>query len=288
MTAMQKIRLGWRFVLLAAALLCLATPSFAETTRTIERAPFAAQLGERTVSFLARDLETSVSYVLGGSDINTRHAPWSTFKIPNLLIALETGVARDLDAERRWDPARRPAASYWPRDWRRDQTLRTAFRRSAVWYFRDLAMEIGAGRYRATLGDWAYGNARADDGSDRFWLDRSLQISVREQVDFLARLLQGELGVSPTAIDALVEASFAGRLDGVRLHGKTGAGTVMPGRFNGAFEGWYSGFILRPGQKPVVFSLFAEAPSFRLLRDFRKDFAVYLLKQTGLLDAAFP
>lgn len=279
---------GWFFLtLVVTGLLMLSTPLLADSTRTIARAPFAAQLGERTVSFLARDLDTSVTYVLEGSDIDTRHTPWSTFKIPNLLIALESGVAPDLEAERRWDPARRPAASYWPRDWRQDQTLRTAFRRSAVWYFRDLALEVGAARYRAHLKDWRYGNAIAADGSDRFWLNRTLQVSVREQVDFLGRLLQDELDVDPIAIDALAEASLAGRIDGISLHGKTGAGTILPGRFDGAFEGWYSGFILRPGQKPVVFSLFATAPSFRLLRDFRKDFAVRLLKQAGLLDAAF-
>lgn len=275
------------FAFMLASLLVLSMPVLAETRQTIARAPLAASLNDRTVSFLARDVETSVDYVLEGSDLDARHAPWSTFKIPNLLIALETGVASSLEAERRWDPARRPAASYWPRDWRCDQTLRTAFRRSAVWYFQDLAVEIGARRYRATLGDWAYGNAVAADGSDRFWLDRTLQISVREQVDFLGRLLQGELGIDPSAIDALVQASFAGRLNAMSLHGKTGAGTVIPGRFDGPFEGWYSGFILRPGQKPVVFSLFVSAPSFNSLRNFRKDFAVRLLKQTGVLDAGF-
>ncbi|MCR9137489.1 MAG: penicillin-binding transpeptidase domain-containing protein [Alphaproteobacteria bacterium] len=280
-------RLVW-FTLVAIWLLGTSNSSFAETSRTIPRDPHASRLGDRMVSFLARDLETSVDYVLEGSDLDGRHAPWSTFKIPNLLIALETGIAPSLEAERQWDPARRPAASYWPRDWRGDQTLRTAFRRSAVWYFQDLSLEIGAEHYRATLRDWHYGNAVAADGSDRFWLDRSLQVSVREQVEFLDRLLHGELVVSGASIDALSEASLAGRFEGSSLHGKTGSGPAIPGRFNGAFEGWYSGFVLRPGQKPVVFSLFVTAPSFNSLRDFRKDFAVHLLKETGLLDADFP
>lgn len=288
MNVLDNVRPLGCFTLVVIWLLSFSISSIAETSRTIPRAPHASQLGDRSVSFLARDMETSINYVLEGSDLDGRHAPWSTFKIPNLLIALETGIAPTLEAERQWDPARRPAASYWPQEWRGDQTLRTAFRRSAVWYFRDLSLEIGAAHYRTTLRKWRYGNAVAADGSDRFWLDRSLQVSVREQVDFLDRLLRGDLAVSRGAIDALVEASQAGQLDGSSLHGKTGSGTVNPGRFNGAFEGWYSGFILRTGQKPVVFSLFVTAPSFSSLRDFRKDFAVRLLKQVGLLDADFP
>ena len=273
---------------LAAVVVVQAGPSTAQNRVVIERAAHASAIGDRTVTFLARDLATGTDYVLAGSDLAERHTPWSSFKIPNLLIALETGIAANLEAARAWDAGRRPAADYWPDDWRRDQTLRTAFKRSAVWYFQDLALEVGADRYQSILADWGYGNAAAADGSDAFWLDGTLRISVDEQVAFLAQLLGGRLGVSASSIDALALASHAGSADGVSLHGKTGAGPVTPGRFDGAFEGWYSGFVRRDGAAPVVFSLHVTAPTFRSLRTFRRDFAVRLLRDVGMLPAAFP
>ncbi|MEP3279891.1 MAG: penicillin-binding transpeptidase domain-containing protein [Stappiaceae bacterium] len=277
-------------ILMIASLLIL---SFVFETRValsaeIERAPHRNVIADRTVTFLARDLESGTDYILEGSNLSARHTPWSTFKIPNLLLALETGVAPSLDARRTWNKKKRPAASYWPQSWRQDQTLKSAFVRSAVWYFQDLALEIGVERYRTALRDWQYGNHSVSDGSDSFWLDRTLQISVLEQVSFLENLIDGELGVSPTSIDGLLQASLANRKNGIALHGKTGAGPVSQGKFNGEFEGWYSGFVMRPGVKPVVFSLFVRASNFTSLNAFRKDFAVNLLKDIQVLPSDFP
>jgi beta-lactamase class D len=122
--------------------------------------------------------------VLDGSDLESRHAPWSTFKIPNLIIALESGFTADLDTMHPWDQRARPPRSWWPEAWRQDQSLRTAFQRSAVWYFQDVAQHVGAPAYRDQLTAWDYGNANAPDGSDSFWLAGELEISVAEQVSF--------------------------------------------------------------------------------------------------------
>lgn len=253
----------------------------------IDQEALKAEIGERQVSFLARDLETGTEYVLSGSDITARHTPWSTFKIPNLIIALETGIAASVDAEREWDTARRPAARFWPKSWRQDQTLRTAFQRSAVWYFRDIAEEVGAGAYRSILGRWGYGNAEVADGSDNFWLNGTLKISVQEQVDFLEHLIVGRLDVDAQHIDALRLVSRAGEKQGISLHGKTGSGPKVSGNLGDRFEGWYVGFVDRPNAKPIVFALYVEARSFRDLRDFRRDFAVDLLEYAGLLPKSF-
>ena len=273
----------------AVAITCLAMsePSRAWESIAIARGSLAHEIADREVAFAAHDMETGAEVVLEGSDLDTRHAPWSTFKIPNLLIALETGVASSLDHERAWDRSRRPAAGYWPKAWRQDQTLSSAFKHSAVWYFRDVALDVGSARYRTYLSRWHYGNAQVTEESDRFWLDRTLKISVGEQVEFLAALLDGKLNVTSPSIDALMAASLASETDGFVLHGKTGAGPVEPGRFDGAFEGWYVGFVRRPKQKPVVFALHTKASSFRSIRTFRKDFAVRLLKQAKILPERF-
>ncbi|WP_158639227.1 penicillin-binding transpeptidase domain-containing protein [Elioraea rosea] len=254
--------------------------------RVIDRTRLEPEFAGRDVHFIACDLASGEEIVLSGSDTDSRHTPWSTFKIPNLLIALETAIARDLDSHRRWDRVRYPAASYWPDDWRRDQTLRTAFERSAVWYFRDLAREVGTARYRDILARWRYGNAVVPDGSDDFWLNRTLMVSPREQAEFLSALLSGNLGVSRSSLDALAAASGSGRAEGASLHGKTGAGPVVAGRFDGAFEGWYSGFVLRDGAAPVTFSLFTTAPTFAALRSFRREASIRLLREAGSLRGA--
>lgn len=278
-----------------SALACLAVffvvapfSLHAQGKTEIARAPLAAQIAGRDVSFLARDLETGNSFVLEGSNLGERFTPWSTFKIPNLLIALETGVADSLDAKRTWDKKRRPAADYWPEPWRQDQTLRTAFKHSAVWYFRDIALDVGTRKYRETLLRWNYGNAEIAEGSDIFWLDRTLKISVDEQIAFLTALLEDRLAVGASSLDALGAASLAGEAEGLTLHGKTGAGPVDPGNLAGAFEGWYVGFLQQPDRKPVVFALHARAAEYQALRSFRKDFAVRLLTEAGLLPADFP
>jgi beta-lactamase class D len=244
---------------------------------TLSRDDHLETIGDRQVSFVARDLETGTTYVLEGSEADRRRGPWSTFKIPNLVIALDTGAAESLETELPWDPERRPAAEYWPEDWRQDQTLRTAFIRSAAWAFQDLAVDIGTPTYQEILPAWSYGDAEVADGSDRFWLDHTLEISPREQVDFLERLLNRELGVSEESLAALDEVSQAGQRPDGELHGKTGSGPVELGDMEGRFEGWYVGYLVREDREPLVFALHAEASSFNGIRTFRREMAENIL-----------
>jgi beta-lactamase class D len=274
------------------ALLGASVASQAQDLVILERAPFEAGIGERDVSFIAHDLETGTRHVLEGSDLDQRHAPWSTFKIPNFLIALEAGVIPDMDETFAWDTSRRPARNYWPQSWRQEQSLRTAFQRSAVWFFRDIALEIDTQSYRDTLADWEYGIADIAEGSDSFWLNQGLMISAREQITFLARMLQDELAfngqpITQTTLDALDVASLARQIGEISLHGKTGAGTVIPGDFSGPFDGWYVGYVRRQSAQPIVFALYAQGPDFQSIRAFRQDFATRILVEAGLLPTAF-
>ena len=274
------------FALLVSLLPGLSVGEIAGTDIALPRAPLANEIGAREVSFLAQDLATGTSCTLEGSDLDSRHAPWSTFKIPNLVIALETGAAQGLDTARVWDQARRPPQTYWPDDWRQDQTLLSAFRRSAVWYFQDVALDVGSDTYRTLLRDWAYGNAEVADGADGFWLGDSLRISVAEQVTFLGRLLGGDFDVDAETFAALAEASTVASADGITLHGKSGSGTLSPGDFSGPFEGWFVGWLDRTDGAPAVFALYTTGETFGALRDFRQDFAIDLLNRCDLLPSA--
>ena len=270
-----------RWMLLAALLLStgvLANPQAIDSPINLQSAELEELIGERSAVFYAHDLESDERFVYSAERINERHQPFSTFKIPNLLIALETGVEKSLDSSRAWDAERRPEGSAWPSDWTQEHTLRSAFQKSVVWYFRDIALEVGGERYRHWLEQFDYGNAQAPDDNDLFWLRGPLDISVLEQTQFIARLVRGELPVSNDSMGALIEASWLDQHQGYVLHGKTGAGSASAD-WSGPFRGWLVGWVERPDQAPVVYALFVEGPSFASIRTFRKELAIRLLQQ---------
>ena len=181
--------------------------------------------------------------------VDVRQPPHSTFKIWNTLIALETGAAPDAGFQQRYDPVKYPHEDWWPETWLQDQTLESAFRRSAVWYYRELALRVGAEAMQTRLSRLGYGNADISSGLDSFWLGGSLRISPREQVALLARLARGEVPFSPEHVATLRRIMVLDQGEGWTLSGKTGLGELGLGRFGGRFGagsragswGWRSG-----------------------------------------------
>lgn len=163
--------------------------------------------------------------------------------------------------------------------------MKSAFQRSAVWYFRDIALEVGTARYRTFLDGWDYGNAEVPDGSDSFWLRQPLRISASEQVHFLENTFSGRLGISADTLSALQEASLLREEGGIAIHGKTGAGPVEAGNFGGAFEGWLTGFVQASNRTQTVFALYVRGPDYSSIRSFRREFSETLLKEIGALPA---
>src|SRR5580658_5421056 len=118
--------------------------------------------------------------------------PASTFKIPNSVIALETGVVGDPDKDVfKWDGVVRGIAA-----WNRDHTLRSAIAASAVPVYQEIARRIGAERMQKYLDLFEYGNRDIGGGIDQFWLTGALRIDPVQQVDFVDRLRRGVLPVS--------------------------------------------------------------------------------------------
>src|SRR3977135_746217 len=80
--------------------------------------------------------------------------PASTFKIPNSLIALETGVVGDPDKDVfPWDGVVRSIEA-----WNRDHTMRSAIAASAVPVYQEIARRIGAERMQKYVDLFEYGN----------------------------------------------------------------------------------------------------------------------------------
>lgn len=118
--------------------------------------------------------------------------PASTFKVPNSLIALETGVVADPDKDVfRWDGVTRSIET-----WNRDHTLRSAIAASAVPVYQEIARRIGAERMQKYVDLFEYGNRNIGGGIDTFWLTGDMRIDPVQQVDFLDRLRRGALPVS--------------------------------------------------------------------------------------------
>lgn len=118
--------------------------------------------------------------------------PASTYKIPNSVIALETGVVGDPDKDVfKWDGVTRSFPA-----WNKDHTLRSAIAASAVPVYQEIARRIGEARMQKYVNELDYGNKNIGGGIDRFWLTGDLRIDPMQQIDFLDRLRRGVLPVS--------------------------------------------------------------------------------------------
>lgn len=147
-----------------------------------------------------------------------RVSPCSTFKIPNSLIGLETGVIPGPDFVLPWD-----GKKYERREWNRDHDLRSAIANSVVWYYQELARRVGLGRMTDYVGRLSYGNQDLSGGVDRFWLGSSLRVSADEQAAFLRRFETGALPVSARSLAIVKDILLQPWTEGVVYRGKTGS-----------------------------------------------------------------
>ncbi|MDQ2075901.1 penicillin-binding transpeptidase domain-containing protein [Marinimicrobium sp. ABcell2] len=242
-------------ILRRLAPLLLASTSIACAPSTESPSPEGANLQEREVDlseyFSGTDANDSTFVVYHpASGQLIRHNPEraqqrfpaaSTYKIPNALIAIETGVAKGPDHLIPWDGNIPADAGFWSSTWSKDHTLRSAMRTSAYWYYQEIAREIGAERMLAYLDQFDYGNQSIDGGIDAFWLHGGLRISPDEQVRFLERMYSGRLGLSERSFQLVRDIIVLEENPDYRLSGKTGTADVTP---NGELL-WLVGYVER-------------------------------------------
>lgn len=163
-----------------------------------------------------------------------RVPPCSTFKIVNSLIGLDTGVVQDENSVYKWDGKKRSIE-----EWNRDHTLASAVKYSAVWYFQELARNVGSERMQSHLDEMNYGNRDISAGIDKFWLQSSLEVSPVEQVDMLRKLYDYQLPFSKRSVDIVKKIIINSEENGVILSAKTGSGEKAGKGING----WYVGCV---------------------------------------------
>jgi beta-lactamase class D OXA-10 len=170
----------------------------------------------------------------------TAYLPASTYKIPHLLIALETGVLTDPKQVFKWDGQARALKT-----WEHDFTLRGAMQNSVVPIFQSFAQQIGEKNMQHYLATWNYGNQEVNGGIDHFWLDGQLRISALQQIAWLEKLNTGKFKAKPVNQWIVKDTLVAEATPDYLLRAKTGY-TLGDPRYGDRTKpgvGWWIGWV---------------------------------------------
>ena len=213
-----------------------------------------------TAIFYYPEADTYVVYQKELSE--KRSSPCSTFKIFSTYVGLDTGVIQMNDSVRTWN-----GTVYWYEPWNRDIGLPDAFRQSCVWYYRQVIDDIGQPVMQAHIDEMNYGNRDISDWQGDlnegeplaelkgFWLESSLKISPKEQIQVLRRIMEHpEKGELANTLKLLM-LTRDDAATGLKVYGKTGFGRV-DGKNTDA---WFVGLYERDGKR-AYFALRLDDP----------------------------
>lgn len=187
-------------------------------------------------SILLFEAKTNTYYSNDFTWANTGFLPASTYKIPNSIIALETGIVKRSETIFYWDGEPRGMEA-----WEADLSFDQAFKRSCVPCYQQIAREIGVERMREYLAKFNYGDMDVDSSNlDMFWLQGKSRISQVEQVDFLRRINSREVPMSDSTFATLNTLMQMEKTDQYELYGKTG--WSISDEIN---NGWFVGFVTK-------------------------------------------
>lgn len=192
---------------------------------------------------------SSRRYTMYNGDLAlTRRSPCSTFKIISSLIALENGIFESEDSTRTWS-----GEIFWNEDWNKDIDFSEAFRTSCVWYYRQVIDDIGKDMMQKELEKLQYGNCDISDwegwlntnNNNRaltgFWIESSLMISPKEQVEVMERIFGDNSGYSEETQNELKQVMLVSEQErtDISIYGKTGMGKAE----GIVVDAWFTGFV---------------------------------------------
>lgn len=203
------------------------------------------------------------------------YLPASTFKIPNSLIGLETGVI-DTNYIFKWTGGKRRLPL-----WDKDMNLREAFRVSCVPCYQELARKIGVDSMKKYTEQFQYGSMDIHANNlDLFWLEGNSRISPRQQIEFLQKLHDGTLLLKPSTMDQLKSIMVNEKTDLYTLYAKTGWSIR-----NGNNYGWFVGWVEVQGE-PYYFATLLEPMNQKDFTGFantRKEVTLEALRFLGVV-----
>lgn len=160
--------------------------------------------------------------------------PASTFKIPNSIIALETGLVENDSTLFIWNGEKRML-----KNWEQDLSLKNAFHFSCVPCYQDIARNIGTQRMNDYLLKLDYGNMQVDSTNiDEFWLKGESKINQLQQIEFLKRFYKSELPISRHSETIMKRMMIIEQGKEGKLSGKTGWSIR-----NEKNNGWFVGYL---------------------------------------------
>jgi beta-lactamase class D len=225
-------------------------------------------------AFLLHDLKRGTYVRYNPERCRRGFLPASTFKIFNTMAALDSGAVKDEHEVLRWDGVDRGWTA-----WNQDQDMATAFQRSTVWFYQEMARRIGQEKMQKLVDREGYGNRDLSGGADQFWIKGGLRITPEEQAAFLARLYRRELGFSRRAMDMVYELMLLEKTPAYTLRGKTGWTSQ-----DGHQIGWLVGFVEK-GSDAYVYVTQLESPNPDYdMRTARLAITRAVLKDLGLLN----
>ena len=230
-------------------------------------------------TFVLLSESTGETHVVNEARAKQRLPPFSTFKIPNSLIALDLGVVDNLEQKLSFDPETYPVEEWWPKNWYAEPlNLNDAFTYSAVPVYQEIAVKINPVRMQSFVDQFNYGNRDISSGIDTFWLNGSLKISSREQVAFIRKMYRKELSVEKRSLSLLKEIMLVEETDQYKFYAKTGAGRTD----NGRMLGWYVGFVENKSGT-YYFALNLDGATFSDVKQRRINAAKNHFSQAGVL-----
>lgn len=191
---------------------------------------------------------TNQQYTIYNRDLAvTESSPCSTFKIISSLIALENGIIEPENSTRTWS-----GEIFWNEDWNKDIDFPEAFRTSCVWYYRQVIDDIGQDLMQRELDKLQYGNCDISDWEGRlntnnsnraltgFWIESSLLISPKEQVEVMERIFGDNSVYSEETQSELKQVMLAPEVSSanISIYGKTGMGKAS----GIVVDAWFTGF----------------------------------------------
>lgn len=189
-----------------------------------------------------------------------RVTPASTFNIAVSLMGYDSGILRDEHT-----PALPFKQGYvdWNDSWRVTTDPSSWMHNSTVWYAQQVTSRLGAAPFQGYVERFGYGNrdvagdAGKRNGLTESWISSSLAISALEQVAFLRKIVNRELGLHAAAYDMTARITRLDNLDnGWEIHAKTGTSApVFPGGPGDQQHeyGWFVGWASK-GARNVVFA----------------------------------
>ncbi|OZA64077.1 MAG: class D beta-lactamase [Sphingobacteriia bacterium 39-36-14] len=195
---------------------------------------------------------------------DSAYSPASTFKVVHSLIALETGVVSDEKMSIQLDSV---------------VTMETAFKKSIVPYYQEVARRIGKDTMQFWLDSLQYGNHSIGKSIDSFWLNNTIKLTPDEQLGIMKRLFFNQLPFQKRTHEIVKRMMLRESNANYQLSYKTG----LTYNEKGDQLGWVVGWI-EENKHPYFFVLNMEAPSNISLVDTRISLLKKILSNQGFFE----